>query len=299
MTGRLPPLDDLRAFALVGESASLTQAAARLHVSQPAISKRIQALEAWLGVALVERKANRIVLTEVGQRYAAALREGFSLLQGATEAVLRPPAGSLRVRAYTTWTLRWLIPRLPNYYRLQSDHAVEVTTSLQPVDFATDPVDVAVRMGGAASPVPGATRLQNYMVAPFAAPAVAAALGGGLTETTLLVSLARPRDWTTWGAAAGVELPARTVAFESTTLAIQAAIEGIGAVIVAPILVEDEVRAGRLVQLCGAPVPTEDYYWLLMPPGRVRPEAVMFAGWLLHEMSMQESRAAETPRRDI
>ena len=290
MLNRLPPLDDLRAFALVGETASLTQAAARLNVSQPAISKRIQALEAWLGVALVARKANRIVLTEVGERYAAGLREGFALLHGATEALLRPPTGSLRVRAYTTWTLRWLIPRLPNYYRLQSSHAVEVTTSLQPVDFTNDPVDVAVRMGAAASPVPGATRLQNYMVAPYASPSVAASLSGSFAEATLLLSLARPRDWATWGAAADVALPARTVAFESTSLAIQAAIEGIGIVIVAPMLVEEEVREGRLVALCGAPVPTEDYYWLLMPPGRVRPEAVMFSGWLLHEMSLEGQR---------
>ncbi|MGX9961806.1 LysR family transcriptional regulator [Roseomonas sp. F4] len=292
MLNRLPPLDDLRAFALVGETASLTQAAARLNVSQPAISKRIQALEAWLGVALVARKANRIVLTEVGERYATGLREGFALLHGATEALLRPPTGSLRVRAYTTWTLRWLIPRLPNYYRLQSSHAVEVTTSLQPVDFANDPVDVAVRMGAAASPVPGATRLQNYVVAPYASPSVAAALAGSFAEATLLLSLARPRDWASWGAAAGVTLPNRTVAFESTSLAIQAAIEGIGLVIVAPMLVEEEVRDGRLVALCEAPVATEDYYWLLMPPGRVRPEAVMFSGWLLHEMSLQTTRAA-------
>jgi LysR family glycine cleavage system transcriptional activator len=287
MTCRLPPLDDLHAFALVAETVSLTRAAARLNVSQPAISKRIQSLEARLGVALVDRRANRIVLTEAGARYASALAEGFSLLQGATEALLRPPAGSLRVRAYTTWALRWLIPRLPNYYRLQSDHSVEVTTSLLPVDFASDPVDVAVRMGAASSPVPGATRLHRHTVSPFASPAVAATLAGRFEEATLLLSLARPRDWISWGAATGTALPSRTVAFESTSLAIQAAIEGIGLVIAAPMLVEEDVREGRLVSLAGPAVATEDYYWLLLPPGRVRPEAVMFTGWLLHEMSLQ------------
>lgn len=289
MTSRLPPLADLQAFALVGETASLTQAAARLNVSQPAISKRVQALEARLGVALVERKANRIILTEAGQRYASAIGEGFSLLLGATEALLRPPAGALRVRAYTTWALRWLIPRLPRYHRLQSDHSVEVTTSLQPVNFASDPVDVAVRMGAAGSPVRGATRLQRHLVAPYTSPTAAAGLAGRFTEATLLVSLARPRDWATWGAAMDVALPARTVAFESTSLAIQAAIEGIGLVIAAPMLVEEDVREGRLVALSKGSVATEDYYWLLLPPGRVRPEAVMFSGWLLHEMSLQDA----------
>ena len=76
------------------------------------------------------------------------------------------------------------------------------------------------------------------------------------------------------------------VAFESTSLAIQAALQGIGVVICAPMLVEEDVRLGRLVALDPAPVETEDYYWLLMAPGRVRPDAVMFSGWLLHEISL-------------
>jgi len=153
MADRLPPLGDLHAFAVVGETRSLTRAAERLNVTQPAVSKRIRALEEWLGLQLVERRANRIVLTRTGAQYATAIREGFSVLQGATDALLKPPPGPppgpLRVRAYTTWALRWLIPRLPRYYGLKPDHPVEVTTSLQPVDFPRDPVDVAVRMGPA------------------------------------------------------------------------------------------------------------------------------------------------------
>ena len=66
---------------------------------------------------------------------------------------------------------------------------------------------------------------------------------------------------------------------------IQAAIEGMGVVIAAPMLVADAVRQGQLAPLADQALETEDYYWLLMPPGRVRPEAVMFSGWLLHEMS--------------
>ncbi len=286
MADRLPPLGDLHAFALVGETRSLTRAAARLNVSQPAISKRIRALEEWLGVPLVERRANRIALTRAGADYAAALREGFSVLQGATDALVKPPPGPLRVRAYTTWALRWLIPRLPRYYALKPDNPVEVTTSLLPVDFARDPVDLAVRMGPAETPMPGATRLQRQAIAPYAAPELASAARVDFAGATLLSSLARPRDWAVWAAARDVALPGRTVAFESTSMAIQAALQGIGVVISSPMLVEEEVRQGRLVALDPVPVETEDYYWLLMPPGRVRPEAVMFSGWLMHEISL-------------
>ncbi len=286
MADRLPPLGDLQAFAIVGETRSLTRAAERLNVTQPAVSKRIRALEEWLGQTLLERRANRILLTHAGAQYAAALREGFSVLQGATDALLKPPAGPLRVRAYTTWALRWLIPRLPRYHELKPDHPVEVTTSLLPVDFARDPVDLAVRMGAADTALPGATRLHRHCIAPFATPALAAAARGGLAGATLLASLARPRDWAIWAAARGAELPARVVSFESTSLAIQAALQGIGVVIAAPMLVEEEVRHGRLVALDPVPVETEDYYWLLLPPGRVRPDAVLFSGWLMREISL-------------
>ncbi|HEV7267743.1 MAG TPA: LysR family transcriptional regulator [Falsiroseomonas sp.] len=286
MADRLPPLGDLHAFAVVGETRSLTRAAERLNVTQPAVSKRIRALEAWLGLQLVERGANRIVLTRTGAQYATAIREGFSVLQGATDALLKPPPGPLRVRAYTTWALRWLIPRLPRYYGLKPDHPVEVTTSLQPVDFAHDPVDVAVRMGPAENSLAGATRLQRQSVSPYATPAVAAAAGHDFAEATLLSSLARPRDWAVWAAARGVVLPASVVSFESTSLAIQAALQGIGVVVCAPMLVEEDVRLGRPVPLDSVPVETEDYYWLLLPPGRVRPDAVLFSGWLLHEISL-------------
>lgn len=289
MSTRLPPLADLQAFAHVGETRSLTRAAALLNVTQPAVSKRIRALEAWVGKPLVERRANRIALTEAGATYAAAIAQGFAVLQGATDALMRPPSGPLRVRAYTTWALRWLIPRLPQYYRLQSDHAVEVTTSLLPVDFSTDAVDAAVRMAPGNVPLSGATRLWRHAIMPFAAPPIATAARARLGEATLLASLARPRDWATWAAARGVALPDRVVSFESTSLAIQAAIQGMGVVIASPMLVEEDVREGRLAPLDDAPLQTEDYYWLLMPPGRVRPEAVMFCGWLLREISLQEA----------
>lgn len=289
MSTRLPPLADLQAFAHVGETRSLTRAAALLNVTQPAVSKRIRALEAWVGKPLVERRANRIALTEAGAAYAAAIAQGFAVLQGATDALMKPPSGPLRVRAYTTWALRWLIPRLPQYYRLQTDHAVEVTTSLLSVDFSTDSVDAAVRMAPGNVPLPGATRLWRHAITPYAAPAVATAARGRLAEATLLASLARPRDWANWAAARGATLPDRVVSFESTSLAIQAAIQGMGVVIASPMLVEEDVRDGRLAPLDDAPLQTDDYYWLLMPPGRVRPEAVMFCGWLLHEISRQDT----------
>src|SRR3954453_12104981 len=168
----LPPLASLHAFVLVAETGSLTTAAERLSVTQPAISKRIRALEAHLGTRLLHRGANSVQLTAAGKDYAAALRQAFDAIRGATSAISTRPNGPLRVRAYTTWALRWLIPRLPRFRLRHPGAEVEVTPSIAAVDFALDPGDAAIRTGGQ-PPAPGAERLQAVDIAPYATPAMA------------------------------------------------------------------------------------------------------------------------------
>ncbi len=279
---RLPPLAALHAFALVVEGGSLAAAAARLNVTQPAISRRVRELEAALGVALLHRGANAVVPTEAGARYAAALREAFGAIRAATAELGASPAAPLRVRAYTTYALRWLIPRLPRFRALHPALEIEVVASTAPmVDFARDGLDAAIR-SGAAPPLPGAVRLQPVTLAPFATPA--ALRRDGAAGLTRLGSRVRPGDWAAWQRVQEGEGRATPpLLFESTSLAIQAALEGLGAVICPPSYVADEVRRRRLTRLPGQEARTGEHYWLLLPPGRQRPEAAAFSEWLTQE----------------
>ena len=272
----LPPLGALSAFALVAETGSLTAAARALNVTQPAISRRLRELEAMLGVALVQRGANSLRLTEAGNRYAATLAEAFGMIRRATSA-LSQAHGPFRVRAYTTWARHWLIPRLPRFQALHPDVTIEVVASIAPVDFGREAVDAAIRSGPSDTPpAPGAIRLQPITVAPFASRAA--------PGDSLLGGRARPDDWARWCAATGRPAPtAPPLLFESTTLAIQAAIEGLGSVICPPEFVEADLRARRLRALPGGAVAMSEHYWLLLPPGPVGPEARAFADWLLAE----------------
>lgn len=296
MSHGLPPLVSLYAFVLVAETGSLAAAAERLNVTQPAISKRIRALEAHLRVSLVRRGANALTLTDQGRSYASALSAAFEAIHGATAALGTRAAGPLRVRAYTTWALRWLIPRLPRFRARHPGQEVEVTTSIAPVDFARDQVDAAIRTA-AQSPAPMAERLQAVDIAPFAPPPLARrAKRQGLGALTLLGSRVRPNDWAIWCAARSIELPAAPLLFESTTLAVQAAIEGLGAVIVSPMLVAEDVRRRRLSPLDRGAVPTGDHYWLVLPPGPARPEVLAFCAWLLEEVAADASGALADSR---
>jgi LysR family glycine cleavage system transcriptional activator len=279
---RLPPLAALHAFALVIETGSLAAAAARLNVTQPAISRRVRELEAALGVKLLHRGANAVLPTEAGARYAAALRGAFGAIGKATAELGAGPAAPLRVRAYTTWALRWLIPRLPRFRALHPDLEIEVVTSTAPVvDFARDGLDAAIR-SSKGPPMAGALPLQAVTLAPFATPA--ALRRHGAAGLTRLGSRVRPGDWASWQRAQG-EAPAVAppLLFESTSLAIQAALEGLGAVICPPAYVAEEIRRRRLARLPGEDAATGEHYWLLLPPGRPRPAAAAFRDWLVAE----------------
>ena len=282
MRDTLPPLAALHAFALVAETGSLTAAAARLNVTQPAVSRRLRELEATLGTALLRRGANAVVLTEAGARYADAVRGALDALRSATAELGADPRGPLRVRAYTTWALRWLIPRLPRFRANHPGIEIELVTSTAPVvDFAREGLDAAIR-SAATAPAPGAARLQRVTLAAFATPA--ALRRAGAAGLTRLGSRVRPRDWASWDAAQGGDPPAASpLLFESTSLAIQAALEGLGAVVCPPPFVAEELRRRRLLWLPGREAETGDLYWLMLPPGRCPPAVAAFRDWLVAE----------------
>jgi LysR family glycine cleavage system transcriptional activator len=178
------------------------------------------------------------------------VRGALDALRSATAELGAGAQGPLRVRAYTTWALRWLIPRLPRFRAQHPGIEIELVTSTAPVvDFAREGLDAAIRSAGTA-PAPGAARLQRVTLAAFATPAALRRAGpAGLTR---LGSRVRPRDWAMWDAAQGGDPPAASpLLFESTSLAIQAALEGLGAVICPPPFVADDIRRRRLLRLPG------------------------------------------------
>jgi DNA-binding transcriptional LysR family regulator len=93
-------LRHLRTFVAVAELGTVSKAAERLHVAQPALSRQIAALEAELGVALFDRVAGRLLLSGAGQRMLGDCRGLLSYareLREHAQALRRPDAGVLKV----------------------------------------------------------------------------------------------------------------------------------------------------------------------------------------------------------
>ncbi|WP_309629479.1 LysR family transcriptional regulator [Brevundimonas sp.] len=143
-------LGDLAAFLAVAEERSFTRAAARLGLSQSALSHTIRRLEARLGLRLLLRTTRSVAPTEAGERLAEALRPAFDGIDARIEALsaLRDrPSGTIRITAgeHAAQTVLW--PVLERFLPLYPDVRVEIATDYRMIDLAEGRFDAGIRLG--------------------------------------------------------------------------------------------------------------------------------------------------------
>src|SRR5260370_10545254 len=136
---RLLFLNGIKAFEAAARSGSFEAAGLELNVSPAAISRMVHLLEQRLGVALFERKANRLVMTQAGRAYQSGLTPIFDALASLTAQVTAP--STLRVLTIgvgPTFAMRWLIPRLADFRKDEPDIEVRITTGGAAAPFGDD-----------------------------------------------------------------------------------------------------------------------------------------------------------------
>ena len=292
MARRIPPLNPLRVFEVVARTQNLTAAAQELHVSQSAVSRQLAVLETYLGVELFRRERHGVTLTRVGAAYATKVIPAFEEIGEATDKILRNAAqGVLRIRTYTTFTAKWLIPRLPDFRARHPDIEVVVTNAVPDVDFDRDPVDAAIQFGDGRWPRVQLDLLFPDEIEPVCSPGYLAThvpRGGDveqLLKSRLLVSHYRSADWNDWleatgrqGAADGTE----RMSFSTSVLTWQAALDGLGMAIGQTAMLSSEFEKGTLVRPFGQPVRRTRAYYLVRPASqRYSRKVDCFRDWLL------------------
>jgi DNA-binding transcriptional LysR family regulator len=143
-------LDDLRALVAVGQERSFTKAAAKLGVSQPALSQTIGRLESRLGMRLVTRTTRSVALTEAGERVVRTAAPRFEEIEAELEALrgLREkPAGTIRVTAGDHAVRSVLWPKLAKFLPRYPDIKVEVVIDYGLTDIVAERYDAGVRWG--------------------------------------------------------------------------------------------------------------------------------------------------------
>jgi len=291
---RLPPLNAIRAFEAAARHLSITLAAEELSVTPGAVSRQIKGLEDALGLQLLRRGHRQIALTRQGSDYYRAVTRALETLREATRRLKRRGQRQpLKIRAYTTFAMRWLIPRLSGFHAAHPGIEVLLKASLDPVDFRKEDIDGAIRLGDGHWTGAHSYRLVDNILAPVASPVLLKAGArlrrpADLAQHTLLHSIARPDDWARWLEAAGAadKVDARAgMTHESSAMAYAAAVEGQGIAMAQLFLVEKDLADGRLALPFRKTVDMDDYTYYLLTPAHREETAHMrsFRLWLLEQ----------------
>jgi len=143
-------LNDLLAFVAVARERSFTRAAAKLGVSQSALSHTIRELEERLGLRLLTRTTRSVSPTQAGERLLHTVGPRFEEIDAELEALseLRDkPAGTIRITAidYAADTVLW--PKLAKFLPAYPDIKVEITVDYTLTDIVAQRYDAGVRIG--------------------------------------------------------------------------------------------------------------------------------------------------------
>ena len=209
---RLLFLNGIKAFEAAARSGSFSGAGLELNVSAAAISRMVHLLEQRLGVALFERKANRLVMTSAGRAYQSGLTPIFDALASLTAQVTAPSGVRvLTIGVGPTFAMRWLIPRLADFRKQEPDIEVRITTGGMAAPFADD-WSCGVALGDGEWPDLVAEPLFAADLLPVCAPRLAAPLKrpADLKGPSLLRVAHSPDDWPRWLKSAGVARVTRT-----------------------------------------------------------------------------------------
>lgn len=289
---KIPPLNPLRVFEVVARTQNLTQAAAELSVTQSAVSRQLAALETYLGLELVKRERYGVTLTRAGKTYAEALIPAFASIADATAKLTGGRSHNLlRVKTYTTFAAKWLIPRLEDFHRLHPEVKVRIANAVPDVDFDKDAVDVAIQFGDGKWPGVESDLLFFDEIEPVCSPAFLKKYApnprfpSSLLRQCQLISRYRRtdfRDWLGFAGLAAEALDADEMTFSTSVLTWQAAVDGLGLAIGQNALLRKEFEAGDLVRPFGQPFRTGKGYYLLRPRlQRESRKVTVFRDWLL------------------
>ena len=279
---RRDELGDLAAFLVVAEEQGFARAAAKLGVSQSALSYTVRRLETRLGVRLLNRTSRSVAPTAAGERLFRSLRPVFEEIDTEVAALSDfrdKPAGTLRINAGRHAADRFIWPVLSPLLSAYPDLKVEISVDNALTDIVSERYDAGVRLGEQVAKDMIAVRISPDMrMAVVGAPSYFAKHPKPLRPQELAnhacINLRLPTlgGFYAWEfEKRGRELKVRVdgqLAFNSTELILEAAADGYGLGIV----LEDQARThladGRLIRVLADWCPPFSGYHLYYPSRR-------------------------------
>lgn len=265
MSAPLPSGSDrielVETFVCIVETGSLSAASRRLGTTQPTVSRRLQLLERWLGLKLIQRSTHAMKMTEDGERFfvhAQGLLQSWTAMEEDLRGAAKAPFGTLRVVVPHAFGQEQLIEPLLQFLKRYPRVSVEWLLHQRHPDFIADAVDCEIRLGSVEDPGLVALHIAEVPRIVVAAPSLC-----GKDAQTISVDKLRTLPWIALGLFYKDEVvlmrdhEADTCQFpikprlctDSVYTTRRAALAGFGATLISTWIVAEDIAQGRLIQL--------------------------------------------------
>lgn len=293
---RLPPLTAIEAFVQVARLGSVKAAAQELALSAPALSRRIQALERFIGRPLFDRRHQAMELNADGERMITQIAPALDILSDAVETLTSGDVQRLRLGVLPLFATQRLFPKLPALRAMYPDLHLDIDTAGHGTTRLGEGLDAAIVLQRDVDPALYARRLDRNTIYVIGArtmvdgpePIVDPAQ---LRDLTALVHRDIPDTFATWCNAAGLAgLEPRAIDhFDSGALMLEAVAQGLGVAFMHANHFND-AHDPRLTRLFDVEVESPYSYWFVCRPRALQQRPVkLFHDWLIDALAAPTS----------
>ncbi|AXB33784.1 LysR family transcriptional regulator [Vibrio campbellii] len=286
----LPPLNSLKAFEATARLQSFTKAAEELNVTRAAVSQQVKSLEVYLDATLFERNGAQLNLTQAAHEYLPVVSHVFQSLSAATQHLFsRQQQAQLSLHVAHSFCSQWLMPRLADFHRQHPKISFKVSTTANAMPSNSDIADVEIINGYGEWQSQQAIQLtrENWIV--VASPGFLHLNPvRDLADLIRLPKLATggyQETWQCWLEQQGYQGTSikLTGEFEHSLLAIEAAVNQLGVLLVRDLLVEDHLQQGTLVKVGEWSMPSRGAHHMIIRDEE-KPHVRAFVDWVMQSL---------------
>jgi DNA-binding transcriptional LysR family regulator len=250
-----PSITALQCFEAVARHMSFTRAAEEMHLTQSAVSKQIAQLESILKHPLFRRVRQRLQLTPAGLLYQSEVKEILTRIDMSSRYILSYGSETevLTIGTQPTFGARWLIPRLNRFMKENPSIHIKVQSELKPFDLVQANIDIAFFYGRGTLPGAECKEMFEAGMVPVCHPDLMPQEGidelACLADMILIQCASRPEAWHDWFFHQNFHTDSsyNGPRFDTFYLCMRAAQAGCGIAMVPRLLVDEELRDGKLI----------------------------------------------------
>lgn len=296
---KIPNFSLLRTFELAARFQSFALAAKELHLTPSAVSHQVHKLEQYLDCQLFNRNHQQVEITVTGHRLLNRLSTILDELESLCGEVntTQNQKHNLAIHCSPSFASKWLSKRLFGFKTLCPDITTRFTSNADPINILWDTkIDVAISYGFAQK-LSGVEviSLGEEAIVPMCSPALideSLAIADYFNLSTLIESQLCPVSWRDWFIQNKLKIPDSVgsgPSFDRASLAIAAAVDGMGIALESTRFAEEELNQGKLVQLGGdrfMPIKKELHFISIRVTDQNLPKITAFRNWILSELAI-------------